>query len=66
MLDGDGMTEVVYVKQCKCNGTASTGRIILHTRRHDETTMEMTSTYYPEPVCDVCDTPWKEEECIKK
>ena len=61
MLDGDGMTEVVHVKQCKCIGTASTGRCVMEIERREADGIKYKLTFYLEPVCDVCDTPWKEE-----
>ena len=52
-----------YRKQCACFPmTATRGRCVMGRSEFDEGTQIFRApvTFYPGPVCDVCDTPWKE------
>ncbi len=56
-----------WKKQCNCRTifggttvTATTGRILMKTKT-DGTMLNCTATFHPGPVCDVCDTPWMQE-----
>lgn len=49
--------KVMWLKQCKCSSTSTTNRTIINTK-HDIDKIITTLTFYPQPVCDECDTPW--------
>lgn len=52
---------VEWEKQCTCwPMTATTGRVTLNEQKKTSESVVVTITLQPGPVCDVCNTPWKE------
>ena len=59
------MPTVEWRKACDCFPmTATKGRHVLGPVVFNPETLKYrcVATFYPGPVCDVCDTPWKEVE----
>ena len=57
------MRRVEFHKACDCFPmTATAGRHVLGPEVFDPDAQKYraVATFYPGPVCDVCDTPWKE------
>lgn len=52
------MSTITFSKACKCNATATRGRITMKSERTAQQTIKITATFNPGPVCNKCDTPW--------
>jgi hypothetical protein len=56
------MSSVTFRKACACQPhTATSGRVIVSTPRLTDDCANFKVQLRPEPVCDVCDTPWSIE-----
>lgn len=60
MLSGDCEVVMTFYKCCSCQGASSTGQFRSKELERGADYIRMIVYYYPGLSCDVCGTPWEE------
>lgn len=51
----------IFKKACKCKSTASSGSFVYKYEPDGKGGFLLTYSYHPEPICNLCHTPWMQE-----